>query len=121
MGIISDLYAFPLERAAQSDALTRQLIIAHRRLAELKSVTPLIALQQALTWMLWQKPAFWRNKKFGAAITMLTCLYSSYCKGITMVDRIQFSANIRHDRFIMFKKKNFLYTTSFSRTTKEES
>ncbi|NMC29815.1 MAG: hypothetical protein GYA45_07075 [Pelolinea sp.] len=70
MGIISDLYAFPLERVAQSDALTRQLIIAHRRLAEIKGVAPLIVLQQALIWMPWLKPVSLRNKKYGAAIIM---------------------------------------------------
>jgi hypothetical protein len=42
MGMISDLYAFPPERVGQSDALTGQLIMAHRRLAELKGVAPLL-------------------------------------------------------------------------------
>jgi len=119
--MISDLYAFPPERIAQSEVLTGQFIMAHRRLAELKSVAPLIVSPQALIWMLWLKPAFWRNKKFGAAITMLTCLYSSYCKGITMVDRVQFSANIRHDGFIMFNNLVFLNMINFSRIEKGNS
>jgi hypothetical protein len=36
--MISDLYAFPPEKDAQSDELVKQLIMAHRRLAELKGV-----------------------------------------------------------------------------------
>jgi len=46
--MISDLYAFPPERIAQSDALTGQLIMAHRRLAELKGVAPLLPNQDIL-------------------------------------------------------------------------
>jgi Fic family protein len=46
--MISDLYAFPPERIAQSDALTAQLIMAHRRLAELKGVAPLLPNQDIL-------------------------------------------------------------------------
>ena len=46
--MISDLYAFPPERIAQSDALTGQLIMAHRRLAELKGVSPLLPNQDIL-------------------------------------------------------------------------
>jgi len=46
--MISDLYAFPPERVAQSDALTSQLIMAHRRLAELKGVAPLLPNQDIL-------------------------------------------------------------------------
>jgi Fic family protein len=48
MDMISDLYAFPSERIAQSDALTAQLIMAHRRLAELKGVAPLLPNQDIL-------------------------------------------------------------------------
>lgn len=44
----SDLYAFPPERIAQSEALTAQLIMAHRRLAELKGVAPLLPNQDIL-------------------------------------------------------------------------
>jgi Fic family protein len=46
--MISDLYAFPPGRIAQSQALTRQLIMAHRRLAELKGVAPLLPNQDIL-------------------------------------------------------------------------
>lgn len=46
--MISDLYAFPPERIAQSDTLTAQLIMAHRRLAELKGVAPLLPNQDIL-------------------------------------------------------------------------
>lgn len=46
--MISDLYAFPPEKVAQSDALTSQLIMAHRRLAELKGVAPLLPNQDIL-------------------------------------------------------------------------
>ncbi len=46
--MISDLYAFPPERVALSDALTGQLIMAHRRLAELKGVAPLLPNQDIL-------------------------------------------------------------------------
>lgn len=46
--MISDLYTFPPERIAQSDALTAQLIMAHRRLAELKGVAPLLPNQDIL-------------------------------------------------------------------------
>lgn len=46
--MISDLYAFPPERVAQSDTLTGQLIMAHRRLAELKGVAPLLPNQDIL-------------------------------------------------------------------------
>ncbi len=46
--MISDLYAFPPERIAQSDTLTAQLIMAHRRLAELKGVAPLLPNQDLL-------------------------------------------------------------------------
>jgi Fic family protein len=46
--MISDLYDFPPERIAQSDALTGQLIMAHRRLAELKGVAPLLPNQDIL-------------------------------------------------------------------------
>ncbi|PKN84156.1 MAG: addiction module protein [Chloroflexi bacterium HGW-Chloroflexi-8] len=46
--MISDLYAFPPERIAQSEALTGQLIMAHRRLAELKGVAPLLPNQDIL-------------------------------------------------------------------------
>ena len=119
--MISDLYAFPPEKVAQSDALTSQLIMAHRWLAEIKGVAPLIVSPQAHTWMPWQKPAFLKNKKFGAVIIMLTCPYSNFCKGITMVNHVQLLANFRHDGFIMFKKTYFLYTTGVSCTTKEES
>jgi len=46
--MISDLYAFPPGRIAQSEALTGQLIMAHRRLAELKGVAPLLPNQDIL-------------------------------------------------------------------------
>ncbi len=46
--MISDLYAFPPERIAQSEVLTGQLIMAHRRLAELKGVAPLLPNQDIL-------------------------------------------------------------------------
>ncbi len=46
--MISDLYAFPPERIAQSEALIGQLIMAHRRLAELKGVAPLLPNQEIL-------------------------------------------------------------------------
>ena len=46
--MISDLYAFPPSRVAQSEALTAQLVMAHRRLAELKGVTPLLPNQDIL-------------------------------------------------------------------------
>lgn len=46
--MISDLYAFPPAKVAQTDALTSQLIMAHRRLAELKGVAPLLPNQEIL-------------------------------------------------------------------------
>jgi len=46
--MISDLYAFPPVKVAQTDALTGQLIMAHRRLAELKGVAPLLPNQEIL-------------------------------------------------------------------------
>lgn len=46
--MISDLYAFPPERVAQSETLNGQLIMAHRRLAELKGVAPLLPNQDLL-------------------------------------------------------------------------
>lgn len=46
--MISDLYAFPPEKTAQSETLTAQLIMAHRRLAELKGVAPLLPNQDIL-------------------------------------------------------------------------
>jgi len=46
--MISDLYAFPPGRIAQSEALTGQLIMSHRRLAELKGVAPLLPNQDLL-------------------------------------------------------------------------
>lgn len=46
--MISDLYAFPPEKVSQTDALTSQLIMAHRRLAELKGVAPLLPNQDIL-------------------------------------------------------------------------
>ena len=46
--MISDLYAFPPSHIAQSEALTGQLIMAHRRLAELKGVAPLLPNQDLL-------------------------------------------------------------------------
>jgi len=48
MVMISDLYAFPPAKVAQTDALTSQLIMAHRRLAELKGVAPLLPNQDIL-------------------------------------------------------------------------
>ncbi len=46
--MISDLYAFPPGQVAKSDALTSQLVMAHRRLAELKGVAPLLPNQDIL-------------------------------------------------------------------------
>lgn len=46
--MISDLYGFPPSQVAQSEALTAQLVMAHRRLAELKGVTPLLPNQDIL-------------------------------------------------------------------------
>ena len=46
--MISDLYAFPPEKVAQSDTLNRQIVMAHRRLAELKGVAPLLPNQDIL-------------------------------------------------------------------------
>ena len=46
--MISDLYAFPPNQIAQSGALTTQLVMAHRRLAELKGVAPLLPNQDIL-------------------------------------------------------------------------
>lgn len=46
--MISDLYAFPPSQVAQTDALTAQLVMAHRRLAELKGVAPLLPNQDIL-------------------------------------------------------------------------
>jgi Fic family protein len=46
--MISDLYAFPPGKITQSEALTGQLIMAHRRLAELKGVAPLLPNQDIL-------------------------------------------------------------------------
>lgn len=46
--MISDLYAFPPERVSPSEALAGQLIMAHRRLAELKGVAPLLPNQDIL-------------------------------------------------------------------------
>lgn len=46
--MISDLYAFPPEKVAQTDELVKQLIMAHRRLAELKGVAPLLPNQEIL-------------------------------------------------------------------------
>ena len=46
--MISDLYAFPPEIIAQSATLTAQLIMAHRRLAELKGCAPLLPNQDIL-------------------------------------------------------------------------
>ncbi len=46
--MISDLYAFPPDRITLSDSLTGQLIMAHRRLAELKGVAPLLPNQDIL-------------------------------------------------------------------------
>ena len=46
--MISDLYAFPPSQVAQSDTLTAQLVMAHRRLAELQGVAPLLPDQDIL-------------------------------------------------------------------------
>jgi len=46
--MISDLYAFPPSQVTKSDAITDQLIMAHRRLAELKGVAPLLPNQDIL-------------------------------------------------------------------------
>lgn len=46
--MISELYAFPPEKIAQSDTLNRQIVMAHRRLAELKGVAPLLPNQDIL-------------------------------------------------------------------------
>ncbi|MDO9086029.1 MAG: Fic/DOC family N-terminal domain-containing protein [Anaerolineaceae bacterium] len=46
--MISDLYAFPPDMVAQTDELVKQLIMAHRRLAELKGVAPLLPNQEIL-------------------------------------------------------------------------
>ncbi|MGI6740742.1 MAG: Fic family protein [Brevefilum sp.] len=46
--MISDLYAFPPEIIAESATLTSQLIMAHRRLAELKGSAPLLPNQDIL-------------------------------------------------------------------------
>lgn len=46
--MISDLYSFPPGIISQSDTLTGQLIMAHRRLAELKGVAPLLPNQDIL-------------------------------------------------------------------------
>jgi Fic family protein len=46
--MISDLYAFPPDTVASSKDLTSQLIMAHRRLAELKGVAPLLPNQEIL-------------------------------------------------------------------------
>ncbi len=46
--MISDLYAFPSPIVSKSEALTGQLIMAHRRLAELKGVAPLLPNQDIL-------------------------------------------------------------------------
>ncbi len=46
--MISDLYAFPPAKVAHTDTLTSQLIMAHRRLAELKGVAPLLPNQDLL-------------------------------------------------------------------------
>ena len=46
--MISDLYAFPPSHITQSEALTGQLIMAHRRLAELKGVAPVLPNQDLL-------------------------------------------------------------------------
>jgi Fic family protein len=46
--MISDLYAFPPERVSPSETLAAQLIMAHRRLAELKGVAPLLPNQDIL-------------------------------------------------------------------------
>lgn len=46
--MISDLYAFPPEEISSSKTLTEQLIMAHRRLAELKGAAPLLPNQDIL-------------------------------------------------------------------------
>ena len=46
--MISDLYSFPPDSVAQSETLIGQLIMAHRRLAELKGVAPLLPNQDIL-------------------------------------------------------------------------
>jgi Fic family protein len=46
--MISDLYGFPPGRIAQSETMTGQLIMSHRRLAELKGVAPLLPNQDLL-------------------------------------------------------------------------
>ena len=46
--MISDLYAFPPESLAIDSGLNSQLIMAHRRLAELKGVSPLLPNQDIL-------------------------------------------------------------------------
>lgn len=46
--MISDLYAFPPGTVAQSETMTGQLIMSHRRLAELKGITPLLPNQDLL-------------------------------------------------------------------------
>ena len=46
--MISELYAFPPEKVAQSNTLNRQIVMAHRRLAELKGVAPLLPNQDIL-------------------------------------------------------------------------
>ena len=46
--MISDLYAFPPSEIANTENLARQLIMAHRRLAELKGVAPLLPNQEIL-------------------------------------------------------------------------
>ncbi|MBN1537651.1 MAG: Fic family protein [Anaerolineales bacterium] len=46
--MISDLYSFPPGTISQSEALTGQLIMAHRRLAELKGVAPMLPNQDIL-------------------------------------------------------------------------
>jgi hypothetical protein len=96
MGIISDLYAFPPERIAQSDALTGQLIMAHRRLAELKGVAPLLPNQELLLNTLALQEA-----KDSAAIIMLTYPYSSSYKGIKPIDHVQYLAIFEHDKLLM--------------------
>lgn len=46
--MISDLYSFPPTSISRSDALMKQLIMAHRRLAELKGVAPQLPNQDIL-------------------------------------------------------------------------
>lgn len=46
--MISDLYSFPPSQVTKSDTITDQLIMAHRRLAELKGVAPLLPNQDIL-------------------------------------------------------------------------